>query len=357
MNMKFLPPCTRCEQFKVCDSGTHRFFVLLVMVFIMISCAHSYFTAQTEINDIQVRRDTNLSETKRLRVDVVYNTIFDIGMYENKAAELRALEMTNMIKESYPDDLKSLQAKFKQGLYADPRFIKIVNNVVTDNDDLVENNEQTNAGYLIFIKDRVLYNRLIFTRNFSVDFDTFINKSYNTLLATNFMHMIKEHRSDVCIIEPTKNIWDHHVWISDLTYDNLRDIIYSEGINGISGYYVVKPAYITKNGDIFNINDFIDNDGYSSDNFKIAVVPYISLYDYLFKYRKHYLNMIDTLESETKKRAEIDLRNTYYNSIGSLIVHLCVIFVILNMSRCLFFRNLIDPKDLKDIEKKLQDRV
>ena len=67
--------------------------------------------------------------------------------------------------------------------------------------------------------------------------------------------------------------------------------------------------------------------------------------------------MIDTLESETKKRAEIDLRNTYYNSIGSLIVHLCVIFVILNMSRCLFFRNLIDPKDLKDIEKKLQNRV
>ena len=330
---------------------------MLVIFFVIISCAHSYFTAQTTINDIQIRRDSYLAETKRLRTDVVYNTIFDIGMYENKASELMALQMADMIKTAYKNDLTTLQDKFKQQLYADPRFVNIVYKVIDDGDGLVKSNEQTNAGYLIFVKDQILVNHLIKFGKFNENIDTFIQKSYNQYLSHNFIDMIKLHRSEVSIIEPGKNIWGRHMLISDLTYDQLRDIIDKEGMNGIAGYYVVKPSYITKEGDIFSINDFHADSGIETGNFKIAVVPYISLYDYLLKYRKHHLNTITSLESEVTKRAEIDLRNTYYSSIGSLIVHLCVIFVILNISRCLFFRNLINPNDLKDIEKKLQDRV
>lgn len=354
--VKFIPPCSDCEQYKVCDSGTHRFFVMLVIFFVIISCAHSYFGSQTAINDIQVRRDSYLAETKQLKVDVVYNTIFDIGMYENKASELMALEMTDMIKKAYPNDLNILQGKFRQNIYADHRFVKIVNTVI-NNGELVKNHEQTNAGYLVFVKDRLLTNKLIKMDGFSISNNIFIQKSYNQYLTIDFVNMIRQYKSEVLVIEPNKNIWGHHVLLSDLTYDNLRDIIDSEGISGIAGYYVVKPSYITKEGDIFNINDFEDDIGQANDNFKITVVPYISLYDYLMKYRKHHLNTIQSLESKAIERAEIDLRNAYYNSIGSLIVHLCVIFVILNISRCLFFRNLIDPKDVKEIEKKLQDRV
>ena len=357
MNLnKWVPPCNRCEQYKLCDSGTHRFFVVLVIFFIIISCGYSYIESQTRINEINVRMHHYLNEISRLRVDVVYNTIHDIGIYENKASELAAYQVADNIKNTYGGDLNSLHERFKQGKYTDDRFNKIITDAILNGSSIVATEEYKNTGILIFVKDQLLYNLMFPTKNFATDMDDFTRRSFNQFLSQDFIDMIRKVRSDVMIIEPHREHRNPHTIIYSLTYDQIRDIISSEGIDGLAGYYVVKPSYITKTGDIFNVNDY-DNNGIANNTFKMAIVPYISLYDYLIKYRNHHLKTIDSLEKEAKTRAEIDTRNAYYNSIGSVTVHLCIIFFLLNISRCLFFRNLVNNRDLEDIEKKLTDRV
>ena len=97
---KWVPPCNRCEQYKLCDSGTHRFFVVLVIFFIIVSCGYSYIESQQRINEINVRLHHYINEISRLRVDVVYNTIYYIGVYENKASELAAYQVADKIKST-----------------------------------------------------------------------------------------------------------------------------------------------------------------------------------------------------------------------------------------------------------------
>ena len=353
---KDLRPFCGLEQFKVCDSGTHRFFVILVMFFIIVSCGYSYLYSQTKINDAEIRLNSYLAETTRLKVDVVYNTIDDIGTYEDKASELMAIKMADRIKTEYGDELPRLLESFRRDNYADMPFVPIVHDVVNSGNDLMPSDLRRSAGYLVFVKDKLIHNQLFKDRRLVIDSNDFVTHNYNQFLAIKFMDMITNYRSEVRIIEPTKTVWNKHVIIQNMTYDKIREIIHDEGLEGIAGYYVVKPSYITRHGDIFGINDY-DENGLLSDNFKIAVVPYISLYDYLLEYRKHHLNTIDSLENEVRKQFEVEVRNIYYNSIGSLIVHLCVIFVILNVSRCLFFRNLLSQEDLKSIESRLMNKV
>lgn len=346
-------PIAPCEQYKICDSSTHRFFVILVMIVIIISCSYSYLESQTKINDITTRIEKQEATTEQLKTEVVLNTIQDIGLYEDKDAELTAMRLTIRIKDAYADDLSLLQNKFQQGIYSDTRFNNIIITTIKDGRII----QGVDSGYLIIIKDKLLYNDLIPSKEFASDLSILPKVSYNLFLSEDFVNMIDHHRSEIKIIEPKKKSWHSNHFIADtLTTDKIHDIIKSEGLDGLSGYYVLKPAYITKIGDIFNVNDF-DTNGVRADNFKIAVVPYISLYEYIMNYRNHHISTINKMHAEAIARAELDRRNIYYNSISSLLLHLCVIFLILNVSRCLFFRNLIDKEDLTDIEKKLKDRV
>ena len=352
---KYIPD-NGCEQYKVCDSGTHRLFVLLVMALLIISCGYSYLNTQTQLNEIRVRRDAYVHGVNKMKIDVVYNAVNDIGMYEHKASELMALRITNKIHDAYGDDLTPLLTSFKEERYAEPKFAAIVNNVIHNGDGLVHTAEHRDAGYFIFVKDRLLYNLMFTNTPFSIPIDEFVSRSFNQYLSHNFIDMIKHCRSEVMVIEPKKRIWGVHEIVPAFTYEKLSEMIFEEGMASIAGYYVVNLSYITKEGDIFNINDF-DAQGDRADNFKIAVVPYMSLYEYLLKYRKHNLDALQSLENEVRKRADIDMKNLYYDSISSLIVHLCVIFVILNISKYLFFRNLIAMDNLDEIKKKLEDRV
>ena len=356
-NDRWTPPCNKCEQYKVCDSGTHRFFVVVVILMIIASCGYSYLDSQTQLSNIRVRKDKYMEEILKLRVDLAYNTIYDIGRYEGKASELMASHMADDINEAYKDDLHTLHNKFARGIYSDPRFNQIVLKTIEGGHVLMEPDDYKNDGYLIFVRDKILTNTMFKTDRFASNIAEFAEKSYNPYLTTDFIDIIRRHKSETMIIEPRRVIWGApHKIITNLTYDNIYDLIKSEGLDGVSGYYVVNPAYITRDGDIFNVSDFTD-DGELSNNFKITIVPYISLYNHIMKYRKPYLDSITALENLVINRAELDARTVYYSSIKSVIIHLTIIFLILNLSSSLFFRNLIKIGDLDDIKKKLTDRA
>ena len=355
---RFEPPCAPDEQYKVCDSGTHRFFVAIVLILAFISCGYSYFHAQSHINSIREQHARELVEATRFKTDVAYQTIFDIGRYESKTAELMASRIINRINRDYMDDLPRLQKKFQSGVFSDDKFNLMVYDTISNSSTMTVATDLYSSGYLMFVKNKMLYNNMITDNTFAFDSDVFVRKSYNQFLANDFIDMIQDRRSETMIIEPRRVNWvDGHEIIHSLSYDNLYNIIKNEGFAGLNGYYVVRPAYITQRGDIFNVSDFDLDSGEPNDNFKICIVPYMSLYEYLGSFRKRSVDAIKVIEDESRKRAAMDERNAYYSSIVSLILHISAIFLILNLSGSLFFRNMISRHDVDKIQSKLTDRV
>ena len=355
---RFKPPCSKCEDYKLCDSGTHRFFVAVVVIMAFISCGYSYLHSQSHINSIREQLANEMEEASRFKADIAYTTISDIGRFEETASELMALRITQRIQHDYNNDLSTLHDKFKNGTFSDPKFNRVVYDVTNNTDSVFVLPEIYHSGYMLFVKDKMLHNNLLATGNFAFDMEEFSNRSYNQFLSIDFINMIQEHRTETMVIEPKRINWvDSHTLIHSLTYDNIYNIIRSEGIVGLNGYYVVRPAYITRHGDIFNINDFDEVTGTINSNFKISVVPYISLYEYLINFRKRSLDAIKVIESEARKRAAIEERNAYYSSISSLLIYISAIFLILNLSNCLFYRNMVKQKDVDGIKSKLIDRV
>jgi len=355
---RFKPPCSKCEDYKLCDSGTHRFFVAVVVIMAFISCGYSYLHSQSHINSIREQMTREMEEAARFKADIVYTTISDIGRYEEKASELMALRVADRIQREYNNNLSDLHDKFKAGTYSDPKFNKVVYDVTMNSNDSFVLPEVYHSGYMLFVKNKMLHNNLLTSGSFSFDMEEFASRSYNPFLSMDFINMIREHRTETMVIEPKRVNWvDNHVLIHSLTYDNIYSIIKDEDIVGLNGYYVVRPAYITKHGDIFNINDFDEVTGIVNSNFKISVVPYISLYEYLTNFRKRSIDAIKVIEEESRKRASIEERNAYYSSISSLLIYISAIFLILNLSNCLFYRNMVKQRDVEGIKSKLIDRV
>ena len=354
------PPCTNNEQYKVCDSGTHRFFVIIVILLIFLSCGYSYLDSRNQINNIQIQKNRYMEEIMNLKVDIAYNTILDIGRYEGKAAELMAQHVADDIREAYKNDMSVLQDRFTKGIFSDSRFNGIVMKTILGEHNINELNDHRwgNGGYLVFVQDKLLYNQLFSGGDaFATNIDDIVHKSYNKFLTYDFIDMIRDSKSGIHIIEPNRAMWGNtHYMMTNLTYENIYNMLKDEGLDGLTGYYVVNFAYIHRDKDIFGVSDY-DENGYRTNNFKITIVPYISLYNYIMQYRKPYLNSIDELEQLVNSRAESATKGVYLTSISSLIIHMAAIFLILKLSGTLFFRNLIDGKDLSSIKKKLKDRT
>lgn len=112
-----------------------------------------------------------------------------------------------------------------------------------------------------------------------------ISSSYNKELSENAIDkLLQQHDDELICNEPVNRIYksdttNTHIMISDISYEELRRVYMSEGIEGLKNYQFYAPAYITENGDIFGEEDIVN--GIRQPNNKIIVVQEFNLYDQL----------------------------------------------------------------------------
>jgi hypothetical protein len=91
--------------------------------------------------------------------------------------------------------------------------------------------------------------------------------------------MSRNSRHNVLFYEPNgPDMVDDHTVITFPSLEQLKNIFFKEGIDGLKGYNVLVPVYITDDGDLFGTPD-IGPDGKVNHTHKIIVVQRFSIYE------------------------------------------------------------------------------
>lgn len=115
-----------------------------------------------------------------------------------------------------------------------------------------------------------------------VTWDDFRSYEWNAILADKAYSAIKNMN-----IEKNNYIfWQvgkSKTELTDMDLDSIYKVYKEEGTEGLKGYEMLIPMYITDNGDIFGTSDF-NTLGEKNDNYKIIIVQRINLFDALDEY-------------------------------------------------------------------------
>lgn len=155
---------------------------------------------------------------------------------------------------------------------------------------------------------------------------------YNKKLFKDAVNKIlSQDTSELIIIEPYMNNLVGHQYLKTISKQDLENIYKTEGIEGLKGYQVLVPIYITSNGDIFGDDDI--RSSVLIENNKIILVQRFSIYDQLVERDSNVLNSNVQMIQEKNDTVIIGLQ-----FLGILLV---IFVVVIILYLCSVFNNYI----------------
>lgn len=229
-------------------------------------------------------------ELDAMYIEVQWEDIESILDLSILAAHNEAVETANIlvdnIKRSY-QDLSELSNEFDQGKYNSPKFTEALMNSIQEK-HLYGIHNSSNDIFVIS-KDGIVFDMNVSKiKKINRDFEEEARTHYNEQLTYSALEALLTHNNDALIYyEPLQPIDpEGHNLITIPTRKALKEIFYKEGLDGLRGYIVLVPAYITDNGDVFGVPD-IGLDGSVNRNHKLIVVQRFSIYDVMEKIHQH----------------------------------------------------------------------
>ncbi len=315
----------------------NRVFSFLVVFLLCISCGYQYIEYQIQFEKYTAKQQ----KLHAIYQEIRWETLQSILGVLNREGKLHSKLVAHIIRQdiinAYPD-LSVLQKNFERDDYSDEKFTSIIVDTVASNGLLGEASSRN--GVIINCEDKILYNLIISSDRFDTPLEDFILKNYNYKLAESSFKSIKHYNDGFIFIEPTPPLSgaENHMMLSTSSLSKLKELYLKEGLEGLSGYLIINPYYITKTGDIFNIPDF-DRDGNKNSNHKIIVISYISIYDTIKNYHNDRIANLTKLEQDSIGRMNEELGSMYFSSIKSVLLHFLFIIIILLFTRYLTNKN------------------
>ena len=202
-----------------------------------------------------------------------------------------ANDIVRNIQTEYPD-INTLREEFDAGIYNSAKFTKLIIESIRDRYlyDIKSNNNDIfviNRMGVIADMNVLKFNQV--QRSFTDE----MNTHYNPELGFASLENIILKKSDSLVFyEPNYPISNEHQIVKYPSMDQLRQVFYKEGLDGLKNYTFLVPVYITDDGDLFG-NPDISNDGKVNMTHKIIVVQRFNVYDII----KHsFASQIDTKE-------------------------------------------------------------
>lgn len=165
-------------------------------------------------------------------------------------------------------------------------------------DDKVKNNRNAIIvleGYDTIIEDKLVEPIARENEDFSSDpvqhFSSYYDKCYNKALFKSATAKLRSHStSQLIAIEPFNYLKgddsSNHKMISEMTYENLKEVYVNEGLKGLKNYQFLVPIYITDTGDIFGNNDVVG--GVPQNTHKFIIIQTFNVYDQLMNIKPDY---------------------------------------------------------------------
>ena len=263
-----------------------------------------------------------------IRWTLVDSVIHELNGRTQYNADLVAADIQRIIFDKYPDvlDLKD-------------EFDKLPEDSHKINEILLSLYRGRSSGMfgrsniVVATDNYILYSRLLGGNSLHMTWDEFVKRNYNKFLVSELYNGVVHNRdSKPFILEPESPTVEAHRVIPVSDDSLLKDIMINEGLNGLYGYRVVFPSYITQYGDIFGVMDY-DSFGNKIDNHKLIVLSIISLYDIIKFYHNDTFELINVLEREELKTKTTELSHFYHSSIFILFLHVAAILTIFHISK------------------------
>ena len=235
----------------------------------------------------------------------------------NAVGKEKGIELSKVLVDKIRanNDIHHLKDALDSGNYAESGFFYTVHNTIRGNWLLNINN--SNNDVFVLYRDNILIDT---TANADgriyQDLESFISNHYNPELAkVAFNAMLRGEPSDIIFMENNPGL-SEHMQLASMNKYALKKIIETEGINGLRGYEILLPIYITDDGDIFGTRD-ITKEGIVSKNHKMILVQTYNLYDMLSMYNSSEIESINSNYNIMKKNYEriVQFANVSYLAI------------------------------------------
>lgn len=269
----------------------------------------------------------------------LYNSMVEQRNIFIKTVLMENQEKADLLMNKYADELQSnilTNYNNKKQLEDDilkpsdnSKLTKILNNALYNSYINVDSN--SNKPFVASMS-KILWNRSIVidgAKKSSITWEDFIVNCKNKDLAKQAVSSIQnlnKNKSDLIFWQAFKSKDEYT--ISSMKVSELISLYDKYGLDSLKSYEILVPVYITKDGDIFNIQD-LDEIGYKVDNYKIILIQRLNVYDIL----KQYDESLTYYNSEINKINE-ELHINEYNKLSNMILSICILIVSLIISVC-----------------------
>lgn len=253
--------------------------IILILIFIVIGISkYVFFNIEKDIHNAQMKE---LEEVNvNVKWSLIYGTIREASLAAQSNSYYVSTKIVNDIHKEYPD-LEELKRDLDNNMYTETKLPQILLRNI-DNKYLFDIRNNNNDIFVITNNGIAIDMNLNGTDTVYRSFDDEVSRHFNYKLAYQAFERLIEHKDYNIIyyeIEKPENMDEHEIIVSP-SYDALFDVYVKEGIDGLKGYDVLVPTYITDKGDIFGTPD-INEHGKRVKNHKLIVVQRFNIYDVL----------------------------------------------------------------------------
>ena len=251
----------------------------IVAILVFISIFHFLF-----YNNISSMMTGQINMMKESNDEFLWGDINDIIDLTTTEARIRARNCAeNIIKDIHEEysDVNVLKQEFDTGNYHSDKFIGIISKNISGR--YMYDIHNTRNSMFVVSRYNIIYDENVDGfKSVYRDFDTEVKMHYNSNLAySSLCALAAKHEDSILYYEPTyPDRVENHTVAPYPSKEILRDIFIKEGIEGLKGYEILVPAYITEDGDVFGTPD-ISPTGEVEENHKLIVVQRFSIYDIL----------------------------------------------------------------------------
>lgn len=286
--------------------------IIAILSIFILSQYWSYKTSEEEYQTIKQRSDRRINDFLDL---VLKERCKDVQADTKLKAENFAKELSSTYSnsETFKYDVDSVDRYTDLDVLLNKHF----------SGQYFEGSSRYNNHILVSVNEQIIYERsgiYPFEEGQQRTFDDILeysnNKELTSLAIDNIMNYNLEKRNYI-FWETTPNSNPDHIKISDMTTQSLIDIYTKEKLAGFKTLDLLVTVYITDDGDIFGTKD-INKLGYKQDNYKIAVIQRINMYDLLLDYQ-HYLD---------RYVGDLDVLTNYFAANEQNIFMMCIISLI-----------------------------
>lgn len=309
----------------------HRLIGTIIAFVLLLLSLWQYILLQRDVEQVESSISIIQNEYKDLEWSLINGVLLHSHLQAQINAKQTADKIVRDIQYTYPD-LDGL----KQQIDSNPEnFDYLLSGILLENvkDRYMFNIRNERNSTFIMNNNGIIASYLL-SQNYTSakePWNTNLIGVYNEKLCKNAIDRLLSEESGVVFWErqyssPSNT---NHEKIEFVSQNELKRIFYSEGIEGLRGYTILVPYYITQYGDLFGTADYSSETGERQQNYKMIVIQKFNLYDVLKQYHGNELNNLAKSEAETISTYHNIMRERIWGSIISIIVQVIVIILAL----------------------------